>query len=283
MEPYNARTAAEKLGVSRATLLRWFREGRITPVERDWRGWRVFTERDLDRIRAELGQSVSLDSSKINPKMRSYLANVPAFSRLPPEVLNDLAACARFQGLRRGTVFFSPGERSTGLYLLVKGRIRVFRMSPEGREQVLALVEPFETLGEAALFKQGGKHSSYALCEVSSTVLSLPLHRVQSLTRSHPQLALAFLVEFATRIESLEQRLEETALHSLERRIATYLLHQKKVDGRVSLPSVTALASLFGVVRESISRIFNRFEEQGWIKREGKEICILEPERLANV
>ena len=281
---YNTAEAASRLGVSRPTLLRWFREDRISAVTRDWRGWRLFTDEDLERIRRELGQSHDATDGDVNTKMLAYLSKVPAFSRLSQEVLIALAECARFRGFLKGSRFFSPGDRSSGLHLLVKGRIKVLRLSPEGREQLLTVVVPFQTLGEAAIFRQPETHSSYAVCEESSTVLTLPSPKTRSLTVRHPELALAFLSEFATRIADLEQRLEETALYPLERRLAVYLLKKANPQHKLRLSeSNSSLASHFGVARESVSRTLAKFEEQGLISRRGRSLVLLSPQELSSL
>ena len=244
----------------------------------------MFTDQDIERIRRELGQSHGLPEGNVNSKMLVYLSKVPAFSRLSHEVLTALAACARFRGFLKGRRFFSPGDRSTGLHLLVKGRIKVMRLSPEGREQLLTVVVPFQTLGEAAIFRKVETHSSYAVCEESSTVLTLPSPKTRSLTVQHPELALAFLNEFATRIEDLEQRLEETALYPLERRLAAYLLKKANPQHELRLSeSNSALASRFGVARESVSRTLAKFEDQGLIARHGRSLVLLSPQELASL
>lgn len=283
-ESYTTSEAATRLGVSRPTLLRWFRDDRISPVGRDWRGWRSFTEADIERIQRELGQTDKATEVSVNPKMLSYLSRVPAFSRLSAAVLTKLAECARFRGFLKGSLFFSPGERCSGLHLLVKGRVHVLRLSPEGREQLLAVVVPFQTLGEAAIFCASETHSSYAICQEGSTVLTLPLAKTRSLTMLFPELALAFLNEFANRIEDLERRLEETALYPLEKRLASYLLKHANRQNQVALAvSNSALASRFGVARESVSRTLAKFEEQGMICRQGRTISLLSRSELASL
>ncbi len=287
----NSAQAAAELGVSKATLLRWFREGRISPVNRDWRGWRIFTPQDLMRIKLELGDVASVpptaDDQKRRKRLCNYLRRVPTFRALPHEILDELARCARFQGLLTGQTLFAPGNRSTGLHILVKGRIKLFRTSPEGREQVLAVVTPFQTLGEAVLFRQEERHFSYAISLESSTVMTLALSRVRQLTQQHSQLAFAFLRAFAQRIENLEERLEQLALLSVEQRLARMLLdqlpphtsNQQPAHIQLSL-SVSDTASILGVARESLSRSLVRLERDGLIKRSGKTITILDREGL---
>lgn len=279
---YSCQEAAEELGVSRVTLLRWFREGRITEVSRDWRGWRTFSSGDLEQIRRELGQANEISSTGRNVKMRQYLSRVPTFGSLPEALLDELSICAVFRGYLKGKFVFQPGQLCGGLHLLAKGRVRIYRLSPEGREQLLSIIEPYQTLGESALFEKSRRYSSYAQCDLGSTIISLPFQRVRTLIREYPELSLAFLAEFATRIQHLEQRLEETALHSLEKRLANYLIREMNLSQKKDfvLQPTAAIASLLGVARETVSRALNRFEEQGWIRRNHREFEVLNSEEL---
>lgn len=279
--------AAERLGVSRSTLLRWFREGRITQAARDHRGWRRFSAEDIERIKRELGEVVTSEESPEEKKrwgrMRTYLRRVPTFRQLPENVLDDLARCARFHGLLSGQRVFSPGDRARGLHILVKGKVRIYRTSADGREQVLAVETPYRILGEAVLFRPDERHVSYATCLESSTVLVLPLARVRQLTRQHSHLAFAFLREFTRRIEDLESRLEELALLSLEQRLARHLLDWARSANSLDVEpplSTTELASLLGAARESISRALARMERDGLVRRQGRRLEILDPEGL---
>ncbi len=273
--------AAKELGVSRNTLLRWFREGRISEVERDRNGWRLFCQQDLDNIKRSLEPPTSENSpalpiSESRRLMRRYLSNVPCFGNLEPAVLEQLAEAARFSGCLKGQQLFRPGDPVLGLYILVKGEVRVFRSNLEGREQTLAVVRPFETLGESVLFGKNSRHVNYAICLSSATVMILPTLQLKLLTQISPALAQAFLVEFCSRIQSLEERLEEQTLLSLEQRLVR-LLHSQDVPMTVS-----QIASFMGVARESVSRCLSRFVEQGCLERsKGHKICVTDRKLLA--
>ncbi len=213
--------------------------------------------------------------------MRAYLKRVPPFQRLSEPLLDELGDCARFRGMLTGQSLFMPGDQASGLHIVLKGKIRLYRSTPDGREQTLALLRPYQTLGEAEVFRTTRQHSSHAVCQVSSTVLTLPLHRVRELTRTHSALAFAFLSEFAGRIEHLEERLEQLALLSLEQRLARFLLDWADQNPTFTLSmTATELASLLGVTRESLSRALARFEREGLLRRQGQEMSLLNLQRL---
>ena len=281
-EIFNSSQAADRLGVSRATLLRWFRDGRVSDVGRDWRGWRTFRQSDLDRILRELGAVVS-SRQQGGSKMRGYLSRVPAFRALKDSLLQELAETVSFRGYLKREFVFQPGQTCTALHLVVKGKVRVFRLSPEGKESLLAVVVPYSTLGEAAIFGKGRTYSSFAQCERGTTILSLPFQKVQDLVKDYPDLALSFLAEFASRIQSLEQRLEEMAHSPLERRLANYLTREAGAGEEGRLHPNSELASLLGVTRASVSRTLNRFEELGWIERLNGKFRILDRGRLTDL
>lgn len=248
-------------------------------MERDRNGWRTISEAELARIRSQLerqpGQPVA------GGRMRSYLRRVPMFFQLPDEVLDHLAEYARFQGFLQRQRLFSPGENSQGLYILVKGRVRIYRASLEGREQTLAVVVPYQTLGESALFRQEHRHCNHAVCLEGSTAIVLPVPHLRRLCELFPALAEAFLREFCRRIEDLEGRLEEQALLSLEQRLARFLLEHS--DDAATSMSVAELASYLGAARESLSRALLRLARDGLVERTGRRIQVLDPEGLARL
>lgn len=276
---------AEQLGVSRNTLLRWFREGRVSEVGRDFRGWRVFRPDDVERIRRELGQHTAPEFG--HPKLlrqRKYLQSVPLFRKVPEQALYELAHCARFQGMLAGQLLFAPGQPAHGLHILVKGRVRLFQSGAEGREQTLAVLTPFQTLGEAEIFRQNNKYSSYALCQTSSTVMTFPQARIRALSAQYPELAFAFLGEFAGRIQQLEQRLGGLALMSVEQRLVRLLLDWAGPKTTLTLPmKMEELASLLGAARESLSRTLNGLERRKLLARNGQDITLLDKRALEDL
>lgn len=269
---YSTQQAADQLGVSRSTLLRWFREGRISSVGRDRNGWRELTAADLERIKGEL-QLPHAQKTPANPRLRTYLRNVPFFRQLPQPVLDQLATLARFHGYLRGQTIFAPGELGQGIHIVAKGRVRLYRTTSEGREQTLRLAVPFQTVGESVLFRAGQRHASHALCLESSTLITLAPARLQQLVEAHPVLAQAFLREFSERIKDLEDRLADTALLSLEQRLARLLL---EADAQSLGSSPGELSAYLGAARESVSRVLLRFARDGWIRKDGRNFRIVD-------
>ena len=282
---FSTSQAALQLGVSRNTLLRWLREGRVSEVSRDRNGWRVFSAESIQRIRAELGEIGATEQLEPQTlKMLNYLRRVPVFSQLKTTDLAMLSRAARFVGYLKGQALYTPGDMCLGALVLVKGKVRITRPTVTGREMTLTVVTPFQTLGESAMFGSNRTYVSRALCIESSTALVVPQRRLQQILGDCPALARAFLTELAHRIQDLEQRLEEQATLSLDQRLAKLLLDSMDSDGRVRLSlSQSDLASSLGVTRESLSRAFGRLARDGMIRRERGDISVIDSQALTSL
>lgn len=276
---YTTSQAAKLLGVSRNTLLRWFREGRVSDGPRDRNGWRLFGESELETLRAYVQRPAPpAPPDQRRARVAGYLARVPMLRGLPMPALLALGGVAQFQGILRGRPLFAQGEPSRGLHIIVKGRIRLFRLSLEGREQTLSIVEPFSTLGESGMFANPPRHSQHAVAVQTSTAILLPTTAVRRLCLEHPLLAQALLGEFSRRICELEDRLEAQALLTLEQRLARCLL-----EGDRAHWTLTELASYLGVARETLSRLAQRWSKEGLIDRPGGRLRVLDTERLSRM
>lgn len=274
---YSTSQAAQRLGISRNTLLRWIREGKVPDGPRDRNGWRIYGDDDLAALKAYADGPVPSDAlSEREKRMVDYLARVPMLRSLPLEARRALAGAARFQGLLRGEWLFHPGDPSQGLYIVAKGRIRVYRVSLEGREQTLAIAEPFQTVGESALF--AARHANQAVSQGGTTVILLPIALLRRLTMEHPSLAQSLLSEFGRRIHDLEERLQAQTLLTVEQRLARTLLEHPTRQW-----TLAELAAYLGVARETISRLTLRWSKDGLVDRQSGHLVVLDSDSLSRI
>lgn len=298
--------AAERLGVSRNTLLRWFREGRISEVERDFRGWRVFNEAAIKRIRRELeGDRVEppptrrerpragprSSSSRRPPPGREptatasrldFLHQVPLFSSLSDGDLAAMDQVAEFRGYPRGAILFHEGQTVLGLHVLLKGRIKLTKLSAEGREQILEIVEPVSTFAETPLFDRTGRYPTHVRASVVSSVLTIPREPLQRLMRSRPGLSLAFLGAFAERMKDLMRKVEEASFLTVDERLARYIRNESK-DGVLDNLNLAEIAAILGAARESVSRALGRLNRAEIVELRRGRLRVLDAGRLAQI
>lgn len=306
VESFNTQTAAEKLGVSRNTLLRWFREGRVSEPERDFRGWRSFTSDDLERIQRELKQGMvpipqpsrrlpPLPRSPSVPKVKAlpattgagasrtdFLRQVHLFSSLTDGDLAALDAVAEFRGYPRGAILFHEGQPVLGLHVLLKGRIKLTKLSPEGREQILEIIEPVSTFAETPLFDKAGRYPTLGRASMVSSILTIPKESMQRLMRSRPGLSQAFLGAFAERMKELMKKVEEATFLTVDERLARYILKQSQ-DNIIENLNLAEIAAIIGAARESVSRALGRLNKAEIVSISKGRLILLDEGKLSQI
>ncbi|WP_301110291.1 Crp/Fnr family transcriptional regulator [Sporosarcina sp.] len=174
----------------------------------------------------------------------------------------------------RGETIYHQGERSEGLYILHKGRIKVYRLSENGKEQLVRILEPGDFTGELSLFDDT-PHDAFAETLEAVEICMIERDQMQELLQQHPAISLKMLAEFSSRLADTEQRAARIAMESAETRVALYLadLSEQQHNLTIELPmNRKDLASHLGTTPETISRKLSSFEEQGWIHQIGMKI-----------
>lgn len=197
----------------------------------------------------------------------SCVALVPLFNHLDEQQMDQIVELAYSVNYPRGETIYHSGDRSEGLYILHKGRIKVYRLSENGKEQLVRILEPGDFTGELSLF-DAKPHDAYAETLEGVELCIIQRDEMQQLLQEHPAISLKMLTEFSSRLADTEQRAARIAMESAETRLALYLadLSEEQQQLTVELPmSRKDLASHLGTTPETISRKLSAFEEQGWI------------------
>lgn len=209
------------------------------------------------------------------------------FAALDHAELLSLADRAHFRRYAQGEVMFAEGDACQGLYVLVSGRVKIFKTSASGREQVLAVEEPGSSFAELPVF-DGGPYPASAAAMSDTEVLFISRADVRALCLERPEVALKILQVVAARQRRVVAVIEELSFTTVRHRLVSWLLRQATAHGRpsergtvITLPaSHQELAAHVGTVRELVSRNLTRLQAQGFIAVEAREITILDPEGL---
>ena len=196
------------------------------------------------------------------------IAAIPLFEGLPRDQYKNLAAIVMKQNFRRGQIIFSEGDEGRGFYVVVSGRVKIFKLSPEGKEQILHLFGPGEPFGEVPVF--AGQHfPAYAEAIEESRVLFFPRDSFVDMIKNNPSLALNMLAVLSRRLRKFTMLVEELSLKEVPGRLATYLLYLGKrgdEDDELVLDiSKSQLASILGTIPETLSRILAKMIRAGLI------------------
>jgi CRP/FNR family transcriptional regulator len=221
-------------------------------------------------------------------RVRELLGRSALFSGLTARDVDLLAEVARPKGLRKGEVLFLQGDPAEGFYVVGEGQLKVFQLSLAGREQILHVVGPGESVAEAALFGRRTYPASAQALERTG-VFFFPREAFARLLASRPGLALNLIAAMAQRLREFASLIEQLSLASIRARLAQYLLNRHGLLepgalGRVHLGlSKRALASRLGTVPETLSRSLAGLVREGVVALDGRRVRVLDPEALREI
>lgn len=219
-------------------------------------------------------------------KIEQFIGKIPLFEGLIEEQIQWLASIVEKRKYARGTVIFTEGETAAGLYVLNAGRVKIYKLSSEGKEQILHIFGPGEPFGEVAVFS-GRQFPAYAETLEASEALFFPRKRIIELITKDPSLAMNMLAMLSKRLKYFTQLVENLSLKEVPQRLAAYLLVLANMNEKrdtVELDIAKGqLASLLGTIPETLSRILNKMSTQGYIEVEGRQIRLLDRKSLENI
>lgn len=205
------------------------------------------------------------------------------FSYLPAGDLARLAALATQDSYRAGDYIFRDGEPAEAFWVLLRGQVKIFKVSLEAREQILRLVRPGETFAEAAALSEG-PYPAHAQAIGRAVVVRFPAAAFQQALLENPRLAINMIVALSQLLRGFATLVDALALREVSARVAKYLLDLAvQSEGEVLTLEVSkrALAARLGTVSETLSRTLRRFREEGMIEVKGPQIRLLDREALA--
>jgi CRP/FNR family transcriptional regulator, cyclic AMP receptor protein len=208
------------------------------------------------------------------------LRKTALFSELSEQELNYIAERAVIRNFEAGQLVFSEGEACPGLWIIETGKVRIYKSSPSGREQVLAIEGPGSSVAELPVF-DGGKYPASAASVDEAKLLFISKEDFQSLCLKHPQVALKVLRIVGRRLRGLVGIIEELSFTTVRHRLISLLVRMAKEGHRtnegveITLPAnQQELAAQMGTVRELISRNLSRLQAENLIRVEGRKIVI---------
>ena len=190
------------------------------------------------------------------------------------------------QTVKRGAVIFSEGDPGTGFYVVVTGKVKIFKLSPDGKEQILHIFQNREPFAEAAIFA-GAPYPAHAVAMSSTRLFFFSRTSFLELIRTKPDLAMNMMAALSMRLKKFAGMIEALSLKEVPSRLATHLLllsEQQDYADEIHLDlAKNHLASLLGTIPETLSRILAKMTKQGLLESKGKFIKILDIDTLADL
>jgi CRP/FNR family transcriptional regulator len=205
------------------------------------------------------------------------------FARLQPAARAKIAALARLHECAAGETLFRQGDECPGVFIVGAGLVRVFKLAPSGKEQVLHLAGPGATFAEAAVIG-GFACPAFAQAVEAGAVAVIPTEDFQAFLRADHQACIDLLAGLAGWLHHVVDLLEDLTLRDAAGRLARHLLAAAGTDGVVALPGMRKhLASQLNLTPETLSRTLRRLHDDGCIASEREAITVVDRERLAAV
>ena len=212
------------------------------------------------------------------------IALVPIFSHLDETEMAEIASITVERHFAKGEGIYRSGDRIGRLYVLHQGLVKIYRISADGKEQVIRTISATGFFGELALFNDQPV-ADHADAVEDCTMCMIEGRRLKTLMTNHPSIALKVLSELSRRLDETERNIEHITLQSAEQRLATYLVDAAAGAHECSLGmSKGDVASHLGMTQETLSRKLRAFQEARLIALKGQRgVVLLDGARLQDI
>ena len=216
------------------------------------------------------------------------LRRIPIFADLSDEALARVASVAVHRVYAPGETIIVEGDPCQAAYFIAEGQVRVYRLSPGGREQVLARLGPGQTFNTVPPFRPQGVNHANVQAVTETTLYAIVGDDFRWLVSECPELALAILQDFAARLDHLTNLVEDLSLRTVRGRLARFLLEHASTElsGTAEAGEVTRrwtqdeIAAHLGTVRDMVGRTLRAFADAGLVRRDRQRIVLLDREGL---
>jgi len=202
-------------------------------------------------------------------KILDIISQATLFNGLSQEQLSQIRQIAINKFYDKGKTIFLESDDCNGFYIVIAGKVKIYKVSLEGKEHILHIYGPGNPFGEVPVFS-GRKFPANAETILKSHLLFIP---------RHPSLAMNMLAILSMRLRQFTVQIENLSLKEIPARLASYLTYLADEQATVDFVSLTIskgqLASLLGTIPETLSRILTKMSKQDLIQVEGRNIKLL--------
>lgn len=216
------------------------------------------------------------------------LKRMPVFADLPEAQLKDIYAITTERKYRKGSVIFLEGEQGEGFHYLQSGKVKIVKMTDDGREHIINILSPGDLFAEVLLFNNRA-YPATAIAVDDSKVGVIKNSDLERLILGNNLLALQLIKALSQRLLFAQQKIKNLALHDVTARTAETLLRlgakhgRSLANGQIEITldlSRQDLASLVGTTRETVTRTLSSLKKDRMIDFDIHKIVILEPDKL---
>lgn len=218
------------------------------------------------------------------------LRSLPLFSELSIEQLRTVTSFSKIKMFKKNDFLFHEGDYYIGFFILLKGSVKVYKITAVGRESVIHIVKPLSAFADIPLF-DGSNYPANAQSLEESLLIFIPKEGFLKLIEENPDISLKMLSGFAKRLKSLVNQVEDITSKEIPNRLAKYILKELNSSGTEKLPEPfvkltvpkSTIAAYLGTITETLSRSLKKLQNEGIIRVNGKKIFVSDMKRLKNL
>jgi CRP/FNR family cyclic AMP-dependent transcriptional regulator len=215
----------------------------------------------------------------------SSLKNIPLFSELEDVDLLAISKVAVRQSFRKDNMVLIEEEVGSTMFIILDGRVKISRISDEGREVILSIMSEGDFFGEMSIL-DGQARSANVVTLDDSTIMIIHREDFLQMMHDYPQIAINLLKELAHRLRRSDSQIKSLSLQNATGKVASTLLRIADDSGKIhlgqveipKLPPQQDLANMAGTSRETISRVLKSLSEKGYLRKQGNKLIILDYE-----
>lgn len=219
-------------------------------------------------------------------KILNIVSSTPLFNGLPEDQIAAVKKIAVKKQYKKGEIIFSEGDEGKGFFVIAEGRVKIFKLSTEGKEQILHIFGPGQPFGEVPVFT-GQKFPANSQAIEDTQALFFPRDSIVNLITANPSLALNMLAVMSAKLNQFAVQIENLSLKEMPARLASYLcfLADEQDKGQEVTLNISKgqLASILGTIPETLSRVFAKLSSQSLIRVDGKNITLLDRDGLEDL
>ena len=218
--------------------------------------------------------------------MIEKLKAIPLFSNLEDKYFSKIIHLIKHLEFEKGAQIFSEGDPGNGFYIVERGKVKIFKLSFEGKEHILHIYGPGKPFGEVPVF-EGNNFPASAMAMTKSQIIFIPRDKFANLILDTPGLAMNMLGMLSMRLREFTIQIENLSLKEVPARLASYILtlaREHDETEKVLLPiSKAQLANLIGTTPETVSRVLKKMADSSLIRVDTRTILIQDYEGLINL
>ena len=224
------------------------------------------------------------------PNKLWFLKHIRLFDGISPSEMQEMEKITRMEEVKKRQPLYLPGDPSSNVYLLKKGRVKIANTAPNGKEVTFDILEPGEVFGELDVLEDAPRSTSAETLD-DAVICVIPRKDFDQYLAMHPTVMFKLTKLIGLRLKKIQSRVEDLVFREVPARLAHLLSELGKTEGVVEKQGIRLkvklthqeMANLIGCSRETVSTTMGQFRNDGLLQINGRTITILKPDGLARL